>query len=183
MLRTVFNRILEAPLLSGWMALFGGIIAVGIPTSVRAAISGVVTGCEFTPYLPFVLLSAIILGWRAALLVTLASVGVLGGLFAGPTNHLVTEACFLSSAGIFLTSSALIIGTVVLVRHAFASILRANEEPGDGIIFSLEKGQVWASWHGAGPPVRLGSKRRVGLMMEDYLAQVEVGERLTGEKD
>ena len=113
MLRTVFNRILDAPLLSGWMALFGGIIAVGIPTSVRAAISGVVTGCEFTPYLPFVLLSAIILGWRAALLVTLASVGVLGGLFEGPTNHLVTEACFLSSAGIFLTSSALIIGTVV----------------------------------------------------------------------
>jgi hypothetical protein len=45
------------------MALLCGIFAVALPTAIRAAIDGVVTGCEFTPYLPFVLFSAILLRW------------------------------------------------------------------------------------------------------------------------
>ena len=47
-----------------------------------------------------------------------------------------------------------------------------------GIVFSLEKGEVWASWYGHGAPVHLGSQRKVSEMMEDFLAQVEVGKRL-----
>ncbi|HWL75611.1 MAG TPA: hypothetical protein VNQ74_17220, partial [Burkholderiaceae bacterium] len=69
--------------MSGWLALLCGIGAVAVPTIVRVAVNGVVTGCEFTPYLPFVLLSAIFLGWKQAIAVALASVAVLGGLFFG----------------------------------------------------------------------------------------------------
>ena len=183
-MKSAVNRLLEAPLLSGRLALLAGIIAVGVPTSIRVAVSGVVTGCEFTPYLPFVLLSAILLGWRPAALVALAAVAILGGLFGGPPHEHMTQSCFLSGAGIFIASSALIIGTVAGARYVLINApSRADDEPVEGVIFSLERGQVWASWHGSGPPVRLGSKKRVGVMMEDYLAQVKVGDRLTGESD
>ena len=54
----------------------------------------------------------------------------------------------------------------------------ADESPG-GIVFSLDDGKVWASWYGQGPPVLLGSQKKVSGMMEDFLAQEEVGKRLT----
>jgi len=50
-----------------------------------------------------------------------------------------------------------------------------------GIVFSLEQDQVWASWYGQGAPVRLGSRRKVADMMEDFLAQEELAKRLNGE--
>ena len=184
-MKSAVGRLLEAPLFSGPSAILAGIVAVGIPTSIRGALYGVVTGCEFTPYLPFVLLPAIFLGWRAAVLVVIASIAILGGLFSsGAVHEHMTQACFLSAAGVFLGSSAVIIGTVAGIRYVLANLVdRSPDDGADGIIFSLDKGQVWASWNGSSAPVRLGSKKRVGLMMEDYLAQVKVGERLTGESD
>ena len=175
----VIAELLRTPLLRGWMALVGAVIAVGIPTSLRAAVDGVVTGCEFTPYLPFVLASAILLGWRLSVLVTLVSVAVMGGLIIAPANEHISQSCFISGAGIFIGSSVLIIGMVAAIRQVTTELQGEwPDETADGIIFSLEKGEVWASWHGNGPPLRLGSKSRVGAMMEDYLAQVELGERL-----
>lgn len=182
--RAGLTRWLQAPPVTGRLALFIGIVALGFPTMIRAAIDGVVTGCEFTPYLPFVLFSALLLRWWQAGVVALASVAILGGLFAGPPSELLASQCFLSSAGIFLAASAMMIGTVILVRSVIAAIQRRNlDAPAGDIIFSLEKEQVWASWYGAGPPLRLGSQRMVGAMMEDFLAQVEIGKRLTGKSD
>lgn len=184
MVRNRFTRWLWAPVLEGPWALVCGIAAVAVPTIIRAAVHGHVVGCEFTPYLPFVLLSAILLGWRPAVGVALGSVAVVGGLFAGPLEHFLGEACAISAAGIFLASSAIVIAVVTLVRRAIADIQRRGvDESEGGIVFSLEKGEVWASWYGAGPPVRLGSQRRVGAMMKDFLAQVELGKRLTGKSD
>ena len=48
----------------------------------------------------------------------------------------------------------------------------------DDVSLSLEQGEVWASWYGQAAPVNLGSQRKVSEMMEDFLAQVELGERL-----
>ena len=170
---------LKSPPVTGWNALLCGVGLVAVPTAARAAISGAVTGCEFTPYLPFVLFAAILIGWRWAVTVALASVGVLDGLFTGAA-HEPFQACFLSGAGTFLASSAMIIGVAVVVRQAIGGLQnRGADENSGGVIFSLEKGQVWASWYGQSPPVCLGSQKRVGAMMEDYLAQVEIGERLT----
>jgi len=140
--------------------------------------AGVVTGCEFTPYLPFVLLSAILLRWWQAAAVAVTSVAIMGGLFQGSLMHPMS--CFLPAAGMFLTSSAAMIGMAVLVRRLFRALQNpgADESEG-GIVFSLEQGLVWASWYGQGAPVRLGTRRKVAHMMEDFLAQEELAQRLT----
>ena len=178
MIRAGLTRWFQAPPVSGGLALLCGVALVAVPTLVRAAVNGVVTGCEFTPYLPFVLLAAILLPLRYAVLVALVSVGILGGLFVGSPNAMLGT-CFVSSAGIFLASSAAMIFTIVLIRRLVHVMqARGADESEGGIVFSLDRGQVWASWYGQGPPVLLGSQRKVSEMMKDFLAQVELARRL-----
>lgn len=160
------------------------ILALVIATVIRAAIDPVVTGCEFTPYLPFVLLCAILLPWWESSLVALASVPILGLLFLGTPTELAVSSCFLSSAGIFLAASAGMISFVVVVRRVLVSIQRSGaDESAGGVLFSLDQGEVWASWYGRGPRVLLGSEEKVSGMMEDFLAQGEVARRLNGNRD
>jgi hypothetical protein len=168
MLGAALARWLRGPPVAGWLALLVGMLAVWVPTIVRAAVNGVVTGCEFTPYLPFVLICAMLLRWWQAGAVALASVAILGGLFGGsPPLHLP---CFVPAAGIFLVSSAIMIGVAILARWAIVQVRRVDDSSG-GVVFSLDKGEVWASWNGQGIPVRLGSQRRVARMMLDFLAR------------
>lgn len=184
MVRRHLTRWLGAPIVNGRLALLCGIFLIALPTAVRAAVHGSVTGCEFTPYLPFVFLAAFMIGWWQAGLVALASVAILGGLFVGPPNEFLHDACAQSAASIFLASSAVIITIVTLIRRIIVDLEARRADPsGSGIIFSLEKGEVWASWHGSGPPMRLGSQERVESMMEDFLHQGELGKRLTEKKD
>lgn len=162
--------------LTGRLALLCGLAVVSVATAIRAAIDSNVTGCEFTPYLPFVLASAILLRWWQAGLIALASVAIVGGLFMGPPDELLRSQCFLPSSGIFLASSAAMIGFVCLVRRLILSMKAPGaDETAGGVVFSLEDGEVWASWYGQGPHVLMGSQSKVTAMMEDFLAQVEVG--------
>ena len=175
--RADLYRWMRALPLNGWMAIACGVTALAIPTAVRAAVSGVVTGCEFTPYLPFVLISAVLLRWWQAALVSLASVAILGGFFHGENAAYLQLDCFLSGAAIFLGASAMMIGFAVALRR----VMEANQRLPDaqsGVIFSLEDDQVFASWHGQGPPIRLGSKKRVAAMMEDFLAHADKDSKL-----
>jgi hypothetical protein len=72
------------------------------------------------------------------------------------------------------------IGAVMVIRRVAAAMLRRDfDESAGDIVFSLQNDEVWASWYGAGPPMRLGSQNRVEIMMEDFLAQGELGKRLT----
>jgi len=181
MLRPDLARWVRAPLLTGGLVLVGSVAAVALPTLVRVAVNGTVTGCEFTPYLPFVLLAAILMGGLPAGLVALASVATLGGLFV--SSHAGTE-CFLSGSALFLGSSAMIIGTVVLIRRRIAAIEKHGpDESAGGIVFSLEQEQVYASWYGQDAPLRLGSRHRVKSMMQDFLAQEDLAKRLNGRPD
>ena len=160
------------------------ILALVVATVIRAAIDPVVTGCEFTPYLPFVLLCAILLPWWEASLVALASVPILGLLFLGTPSELAISSCFLSSTAIFLTASAGMICFVAVVRRVLVSIQRSGaDESAGGVLFSLDQGEVWASWYGRGPRVLLGSEEKVSGMMEDFLAQGEVARRLNGDRE
>jgi len=179
---TRLTRWIQAPFVTGWMALLCGIVAVVVPTIARFAANGAVTGCEFTPYLPFVLLSAILLGWWQAGAVALTSAAVFSGLFVDTPSEFL-DPCVISSVGIFLAASAMIIGIVIVTRRALAAILRHPDGASGGVIFSLEEGNVWASWYGQGPPVCLGSRNRVGKMMEDFLAQEELAKRLNGQSE
>ena len=177
MFRADLNRWLQMPVVSGRLALLFGIAALAIPTLVRAAVSGVVTGCEFTPYLPFVLVCAVLLRWWQATIVALAAVAIMGGMFGGSSSSELP--CFISAASIFLASSAMMIGVAVVLRRVISAVRGPGaDESGGGIVFSLEKGDVWASWYGQGTPIRLGSQRKVSEMMKDFLAQVEIAKRL-----
>jgi len=160
---------------SGWQALLVAAVAVVVPTAVRAAMSGTVTGCEFTPYLPFVLLGAILLRWWLAGAVALTSVAIMGGFFQGSTTFELP--CFISAVSVFLAASAAMIGVGIIVRLVLDALQKPSRDSG-GLVFSLEKGEVWASWYGQDLPVRLGSQRKVAEMMEDFLAQERVAKRL-----
>ena len=179
MFRATLNRWVGAPIVTGWPALLCVIAAVALPTIVRVAVNGVVTGCEFTPYLPFVLISAILLGWKVAVAVALLSVALLGGLFFGSPHAIHQGPCFQAAAGVFLASSALMLGIVAFARRIVASLLGHPDNALRGAIFSLEDGEVWMSRHGQGPPVCLGSQAKVSEMMKDFLAQEELGKRLS----
>ena len=144
MIRAHATRLLSASVVNGWVALLCMVAAVAVPTALRAAVNGVVTGCEFTPYLPFVLISAIMLRWWQAGLVALTSVAVMAGVFEGSLLHPMP--CFLPSAGMFLASSAAMICVTLLARRLIASFLNHDlDEAQGGIVFSLEKGEVWVS--------------------------------------
>lgn len=184
MLRSRFARWLTIPPLAGKVALLSGILALTLATVIRAAIDPYVTGCEFTPYLPFVLLCAILLPWWEASLVALAAVPILGLLFMGTPAQLGASPCFVSSAGIFLAASAGMISFVIIVRRVVVSIQRSGaDESKGGVLFSLDEGEVWASWYGNGPRVLLGSREKVSGMMKDFLAQGEVAKRLLGDRE
>lgn len=176
---------LEAPTLSGAPALLGAIAAVLVPTLIRASVSGAVSGCEVTIYIPFVLLAAIFLDWRLAAGVALASSMVADLLFIGPPDELLEGACDYFGVSVFLTASAMVIGCVAAMRTVIAERATAapRDDHGGGIVFSLENGEAWASWYGQGAPVRLGPKGEVAEMMQDFLAQIELSKRLAGETE
>src|SRR5262249_26245359 len=157
-IRSMLIRSFRAPVVTGRLAALLAIAAVAVPTIIRAAVNGAVTGCEFTPYLPFVLLSAMLLRWWIAGMVALTSVAIMGGLLGGLPAYVLP--CFINSTAVFLGSSALMIGIAVLIRRTITALQRrgADESPG-GIVFSLEKGEVWASWYGQDAPMLLGSQR------------------------
>jgi hypothetical protein len=178
MYRAALDRWLREPIVTGRRALLCCVFAVAFPTLIRATVSGVINGCEFTPYLPFVLVCAVLLRWWQAGAVALAAIAIMGGFFDGTRSFNLP--CFASAAAMFLASSAVMILIAMLARRVILSLQeRGADESSGGIVFSLEKGQVWASWYGQGPPVLLGSQRKVSEMMKDFLAQVELGKRLT----
>lgn len=182
MLRNAFNQWLRAPLLTGRMAWTCVIFAVAAPTLVRVAVNGVVTGCEFTPYLPFVFLCAVTLRWWQAGSVALACVAIMGGFLEGSPRQVLEMSCFLPSAAIFLGASAGMIAAGICIRQVISAPKRDDGGSG-GIIFSLEQGEVWASWCGQGHPVRLGNRRKVANMMEDFLKQEELAKRLAAKPE
>jgi len=171
---------LAAPTIKGARALAFGIAMVAVPTAIRAAVDGFVTGCEFTVFLPFVFVSAFFMEWRYAAAVSLACVGLADYLFMAPPPSFLHGPCDTYVVGVYLAASAMMIGAVAVVRKMVA----ASFSPGDledkagPVVFSLEEDQAWAGWHGRRSTVRLGQKDDVAEMMEDFLAQLELAERL-----
>lgn len=163
--------------ITGWRALLLPVVAVAAPTIIRLAMSPAVTGCEFTPYLPFVFLSAILLSWWEASAVALSSALIVAILSPCALNHSTPSFCYLTSAGIFVASAAVMIAIAELARRMISQS-RGHDENSGGIVFSLDHDTVWASWYGPGAPLPLGPRSKVTAMMKDFLAQEELAERL-----
>ena len=178
------QRALRGPAFAGNQALLFGIVAVAAPTLIRAAVDGLVSTAVFLTYTPFVLLSALLLTPRQTAVVVLACASVAHFVFTEPYLALGTSPNDLFSVGIFLINSVLIIGLVKMVRNSIDDCLAPNVsgEISSSVIFSEKEGEAWVSWHSARPSVKLGPHKEVARMMEDYIAQVELGERLLGHK-
>ena len=180
-IKAVLRRWLESHPFNGRAAIVVGMIAVVIPTAIRLSVDGVVSGTAVTGYVPFVLLSAVLLGWLNASIVAIASALIGDMLFVGRPNQVFEGPSDIFVVGLFLLVSGVLIGFVELVRRIVADDeLEEAAEPA-GIIFSLENGQAWASWRGYRTRVRLGPQVEVAEMMEDFLAQVEVAKRLNSQ--
>jgi hypothetical protein len=162
--------------IAGKPALWFAAAAVGLPTLYRMSLDGIVMGIGYCPYLPFVLFSAVLLGWRQAAVIALISVAVVDVLFVGQRFHLFEGPTDMLGDLGFLVASALIIALVQAIRTAFEDLV--GPTVAGGVIFSLKDGQAWASWATAGYHLRLGPQDDVAEMMKDFVAQVELGKRL-----
>jgi hypothetical protein len=174
------RTLLEAPRITGIQALPWAALAVAVPTLIRDALDSAVIGVTMMPYIPFFLLTALFLTWGYAAVTAIASAAVADALFIGPPNQLLEGPSDLAAVGFFLVSAAMIVGLVQATRKAHASRTAAVQSSGapGGVVFSLEDGQAWASWYGSGPAIRLGPQEEVTEMMQDFIAQVELGKRL-----
>jgi hypothetical protein len=156
------------------------IAAVVIPTVISFSLPTDIMAQACTLLCPFVLLTAILCGWRYALAAALSNALVCNVALMGQPYGLHLDVNAIAIVSTFLAYSAFIIIIVRLFRRTAARSLRqagAKERSG-GIIFSLDGGQAWASWYGIDAPVRLGPPEEVVPMMEDFLAQMKAGERL-----
>jgi hypothetical protein len=164
---------------TGRQAFACAVAAVGLPTLIRGSLDSVVVGIGFAPYFPFALLAAILLGWRQAAVVALASAVIADALFVGPRYELLNEPTDVFGVVVFLVGTALIIGLVHAIRTAFEDLV--GPTAAGGVMFSLKDGQAWASWPTAGFHLSLGPRDDVAEMMKDFVAQVELGKRLAEE--
>ena len=172
----LLRKWLVATPLTGKSALVCAGAAVVLPTLYRVSLDGMVMGIGYCPYLPFILLSALLLGWRQSVVIALVSVTVVDALFAGTRFEVVESPTDMLGDVGFLVISAMIIGLAQAIRTAFDDLVGPTR--GGGVIFSLEDGQAWASWPTAGFHLRLGPQDGVAEMMTDFLAQVELAKRL-----
>jgi hypothetical protein len=178
------SKLLLAPPARGRMALLFAILLVALPTAIRGLIDDIVgPGFPFFTYMPFIILAGALLSWRNASLVALAGWITADLLFMRPQFDLSFTLVQSIGFAIFATSAFLIIALVEAVRTIVENSLRPARPEGQfsaPVVFSLERGQVWASWYGSHSWVRLGSEEEVAEMMRDFLAQQELGKRLEG---
>jgi len=175
----LLTNLLVAPPLAGRQAALLSLGALAVPTVILSSDHALRAGACCTTFFPFVMLSAILMSPTYASAVALGSVGLADSLFMGPRFEIFESPMDRFGDISSLTSFALIIGLAYLVRMAVVRLLRMRDDPenSSGVIFSLERGQAWASWPGAAT-VRLGPQKEVAEMMQDFLAQIELGERL-----
>jgi hypothetical protein len=175
------SRLLLAPPARGRKALLYAILLVTIPTGLRLLVDHIVGGrLPFFSYMPFIILAGALLTWRSAALVALVSWIVADLLFMEPRFDFSLDTVEAIGFLVFATSSALIIALVEAVRTIVENSLRPSRPEGFAapVVFSLERGEAWASWYGSHSWVRLGPEDDVAEMMRDFLAQRELGKRL-----
>lgn len=178
----ILSRLLLAPPARGLRAAFYCLALIAIPTAIRLLLGLAIDRLPFFPYIPFVIIGAIVLDWKFAAANALGSWIAADLLFIGPPFQVGFSAFEIIGFTIFIASAALIIALAEAVRMIVENSLRPTrpDEISTPVVFSREGGQAWASWYGSHSWVRLGPEDSVADMMRDYLAQIELGERLNG---
>lgn len=174
------RRWLIAAPVTGPLAALGALFALAAPTLVNVWIKAVSTDLCLLSYLPFILLAAILLGWRYAALIAPASAIVSDLWLMGVPGRLFESHSHVFALASFMVVAAILVAFVAAVRMlaGFNIPPARSRRPQGNVIFSLENGVAWASWYGTQEPICLGDEDEVAAMMEDFLAQRELGRRL-----
>jgi hypothetical protein len=178
-----FGKVLLASPFKGNAMLIVVILAVVTPTLLRLGMDGM-QGDGFCPYLPFVTFAAMVLEWRAAAIVAVASGLLADYLFEGARYQLFEMPDEITGFVYFCAAAALIIGLAQAFRKTVADPLwfDAPGPTSKGLVFSRRAGQACVSWYGGRTFVPLGPADEVEAKMRDFLAQQELGRRLSREK-
>lgn len=161
---------------TGKAALAVAVVAIVLPTILQLSLERTVWGAGLLVYFPFVMLAAILLEWKAATIIMLVSALLADWLFGGPHHRLLQQPSDMFEVAMFLSGLTVIIALVYANRTTFRQLVGPTSK--GGAFFSVEEGQAWASWPEAGFHLRLGPQDEVAGMMKDYLAQLEVVQRL-----
>jgi two-component sensor histidine kinase len=126
---------LLAPPRRGVLAVLYTIASVAIPTLLRMALDPIVQDVAYVTYYPFVMLSALFLGWRHAAVVAIASALLGDYLFMTPRYtlftagaHTVASLLFLMSSGLLIAMSAALGRTIVKVESGLKREAYLNAE-------------------------------------------------------
>ena len=120
-LNFVRSRLLAPPPRAADAIVFIG-LAIVVPTLLRVAIDGLVTGTTFVAYYPFVLISAMFMGWRHASVVALGSAIVANFLFMAPRYTVFAGPDDISGAVSFLCAAMVIILLAEAMRRTAAEL-------------------------------------------------------------
>lgn len=104
--------------LSGVRGVAWGCGMVVIPTVIRASLDPLISGTTFVAYFPFILASGLLLSWRAAATVTIASALAANFLFMEPRYILLAKITDTIGTFLFVVSSLLIVTVGQTLRRA-----------------------------------------------------------------
>ena len=179
-----FSKLLLAPPASGRRAVLYSFLLLAIPTGLRLILDAILgSSLSFLIYMPFVIVGAILLRWTYAAAVVLGAWTTANILFVHPRYEFGFDRVEEISFIILLVSAILLIALVEAVRTIVENSLRPARPDtrfSTPVVFSIERGQAWASWYGSHSWVRLGPADEVADCMEDFLAQRALAKRLAG---
>lgn len=104
------------------MRLIGAGLAILLPTLLRLAIDGGTGGVPFVTYFPAIMLAALFLGWEYAALTVVGSAIVAKRMFMGGPSLLDSNWQFLTMAGLYFLSCALLIAMVETMRRTLVQL-------------------------------------------------------------
>jgi len=114
---------------AGIRALAWACAMVAAPTIIRASLDPLVSDTTFVSYYPFILVSSLVLSWRTAAAVTIASACVANFLFMAPRYEFFATATDTVGTILFLFCSMLIVAVGQTLRRAVRELesIRARE--------------------------------------------------------
>ncbi|RYG28997.1 MAG: DUF4118 domain-containing protein, partial [Burkholderiales bacterium] len=118
---TVRNRLLSRPP-RGVAEILYVASAIAVPTMIRGAMDPWMTALPFVVHFPFVLVSALFLGWRAASLVAVGCAMLGNFFFMAPRYVFLANAKDAIGVAFFLLSCMMIIALAETLRRAVAEV-------------------------------------------------------------
>ena len=178
--RLIVSKWLSATPLTGLPMLLCVLSSLIAPTLIGVSVDGAIEGSGFAHFLPFVLLAALVLKWEISAVLAAASAGLGDFFFVGRRYELLETPSDIFGIFVFAAAAALAIGIAHAFRKAVADPIwfSGSNEVSKGIVFSQQGGHVYASWYGGRSFVPMGPEAEVTAMMQDFLAQQELGKRL-----